>query len=282
MQPNFMLIGAAKCATTSICNTITRHPEVHVTPVKEPYFFANDEIFAQGVDWYESLFDEEPDKPMRGEGSNRYTMREVFPHAADRIHAYNPDLKLVYVVRDPLPRIVSYWIEKRSHLGDSVHWDFNTAVRENRDWLVDSSRYWHQLQPYLERFGGERVRVMFFEDYKRDQAAFLRQMFEFLGVDPMWEPPGETRHVNPSEGKLVPKPALSKLRSFGLWRAARRLVPRSIIRPIKRRLFLETLDEKPRWNSDTRRWVLEDVGIAEDARHLLSHCGRAETMWTLT
>ena len=78
MKPNYMMIGAAKCATTTMRSLFGHHPEIFMVS-KESQFFNDDEIFGQGLDWYESLFAEAGSKLLRGEGCNGYTMKEALP-----------------------------------------------------------------------------------------------------------------------------------------------------------------------------------------------------------
>src|SRR3990172_8281786 len=127
MKPNYMVIGAAKCATTTICSLLRRHPDVFMVDCKEPQFFNQDEIFARGFEWYESLFDEAGRKKMRGEGSNASSMKEVYPQALPRIAAYAGDLKLIYCVRDPFERIESHWLEKPAHGAGEVPHEFENS-----------------------------------------------------------------------------------------------------------------------------------------------------------
>jgi Sulfotransferase domain len=226
MKPNYMLIGASKCASSSICTLLGSHPDVFMVKCKETAFFSNDEIYARGVAWYESLYAEAGEKKMRGEGSNRYTMKEVFPQAVERIVAYNPDLKLIYCVRDPIARIESYWMEIRSHGGEDVHYDFNEAVRVNRGWLVDSSNYWQQLQAFKAHFPEQNIHVVFYEDFKTDPAEVMRSCFQFLGVDHEIELADPSLHIGDFSTKTVPSKTLSRLREYKLFRILRQIVPK--------------------------------------------------------
>lgn len=281
MKPNYMIIGAAKCATSTVCNLLGQHPDVFMVECKEPFFFSNDEIYARGFDWYESLYNQADDKKMRGEGSNRYTMKEVFPDTVSRIVSYAPDLKLIYVVRDPISRIESYWMEKRSHGGESVHYDFNTAVQVNRDWLVDSSNYWQQINAYRPYFPDDRIHIIFLEDFKADSHAVMRRCFEFLDVDPDASLANSNLHYNPSirpgRYKRAPSNFLSRLRSYSMFRAGVKLIPESLRNPLKKKLFFREIKERPQWNKETREWVA-DI-LEADTRKFLQHYGKPETFW---
>lgn len=81
MTPNYLVIGASKCATSSLCANLGQHPDVFMTHPKEPSFFSHDPIYARGWDWYLSLFEDAGDVSARGEGSTSYTKAFAHPHA---------------------------------------------------------------------------------------------------------------------------------------------------------------------------------------------------------
>jgi hypothetical protein len=74
MRPNYLVIGAHKCATTTVCTLLGQHPDAFMAEVKEVHFFSKDEVFGRGFAWYESLFDPAGSKKRIGEGRPTYTM----------------------------------------------------------------------------------------------------------------------------------------------------------------------------------------------------------------
>lgn len=279
MKPNYMLIGAAKCATSSLCTLLGQHPDIFMVKCKEPFFFSNDEIYSRGFDWYESLYELAGNKKMRGEGSNRYTMKEIFPNTISRIVSYAPDLKLIYVVRNPISRIESYWLEKRTHGGESVHYDFNTAVRVNRDLLVDSSNYWQQINVYRDHYPDERILILFYEDFIKKPEAIMRRCFEFLKVEPDAPIPDFYIRQGQTSGRLVPTNTLSRLRSFSSFRAVVKLIPEYIRKPLKKRLFSKKIQERPQWTPENRAWVA-DI-LEDDIHEFLKYAGKPVDFWNL-
>ncbi len=185
MKPNFLIIGAAKCGSTTITSLLGMHPDVYTVPY-EVDFFAFDERYKRGISWYESLFSPAEGVTCVGENSNKYTMKENFPCVLDRILDYfDPsDLKLIYSVRHPFEMIESFWIERRSHGGESMHYDFNTAVTRNMEHIVNMANYWSQIEPYRKYFSDEQIHIVFLEDLKIDQAKVIGECFDFLGVNP--------------------------------------------------------------------------------------------------
>jgi len=274
-----MLIGAGKCATSTICSHLGNHPDVYMVEPKEPHFFSRDEVFARGFDWYESLYSEVTNETMIGEGSNTYTAKEAFPHTLERLVQYAPTLKLIYCVRDPIPRIESFWMERRSHGGESVHYDFNRAVKENRDVLVDASNYWQQILPYFDAYSRDNVHIIFFEDFRNDPKSVMSACFEFLGVDPTIPLTDASLHTGQTANRSAARPSLSKLRSIGAFRAAAKLVPTGVREPIKQRFLFKNMETRPQWNPTVKQWVRQE--LAADTRRLLEYCGKPQDFWPL-
>src|SRR3954469_1261824 len=96
-----------KAGTTTISGTLTAHSDVFMCTPKEPQFFTT--RWNRGLSWYESLFASAGDAHARGDGSTSYTDFPRKPEAAGRMAATVPDLKLVYVVRDPIARMRSHY-----------------------------------------------------------------------------------------------------------------------------------------------------------------------------
>ena len=104
--PNFIIIGAAKSATTTLTTILPKHPDIFISKTKEPKFFGR--YYNKGWDWYASRFSEGQGSALRGEGSTMYTSQmKAFKNTPELMHQYLPKLKLIYIVRHPLDRIIS-------------------------------------------------------------------------------------------------------------------------------------------------------------------------------
>ncbi|MEX2430634.1 MAG: sulfotransferase, partial [Dehalococcoidia bacterium] len=110
VRPNFLVLGAMKSATTTLCELLATHPQAFVCEPKEPEFFCKDEVYSRGWPWYQSLFRSALHKKAVGEGSTSYTKKLLFPRTASRIAAHVPDARLIYIVRHPIERIESHWM----------------------------------------------------------------------------------------------------------------------------------------------------------------------------
>lgn len=188
--PTFFIIGAAKAGTTSLHYYLDLHPQIQMSAVKEPGFFAgpeNGRPYAMGrigrLEEYERLFD--PSIEMRGEASPNYTSYPLRQEVPERIKQLVPDARFIYLVRDPVARTVS-------------HHQHVVALGEERRALEDvlsdlsepsllpetcSSLYASQLEQYLGHFSEEKILVVDQADFFTNRRSTLREIFAFLSVD---------------------------------------------------------------------------------------------------
>ena len=178
--PNLIVIGGLKCGTTSLHHYLNLHPQVAMSRPKELNFFVEELNWELGTGWYASHF--EAGAPVRGETSPHYTNRPRFEGVAARMRATLDDARVVYVVRDPIDRILSHYLHNAG--GGYESRPLEEALADERSAYVDRSRYAFQLEPYLEAFGRDRIAIVSREELKDDRQATMRRLFEFLGVDP--------------------------------------------------------------------------------------------------
>ena len=107
--PNLLVIGAGKCGTTSLHYYLGLHPQISMSYVKELNFFVKEHKWRRGVKWYQSNFS--GSARIYGETSPAYTNYPVFSGVPERIYSTLPLAKLIYLVRDPLKRIFSHYIQ---------------------------------------------------------------------------------------------------------------------------------------------------------------------------
>jgi len=184
-EPDFIIIGAMKSATTTLYEQLVQQPGIFLSEPKEPNFFSDDAEYARGLGWYASLFAPAAPGDLRGEASTHYTKLPTYPQTVERLHAAVPDAKLIYVMRHPVDRLVSQYIHEWSE--GSLSDDINAAVRIHPR-LVAYSCYARQLQPYRDRFGTAAILPVFFERLLNDSQAELERVCQFLGYagSPRW------------------------------------------------------------------------------------------------
>jgi Sulfotransferase domain len=202
---DFLVIGAARCGTTSLWRALVSHPQIRVPSDKEREFFSSDERYARGLDAYlERTFPNLGDETI---GTVTPQLMQPEPRALEtivsRIGATCPEVKLVAMLRDPIERGVSQFRRTKKVTQRHRDEDFDGFIerltekrgRMDKIPLVRASDYGRILRFYFEAFDREQIRVFFTQDLDREPATLYRQLFEFLGVEPDHSP-GEPRvHV---------------------------------------------------------------------------------------
>jgi hypothetical protein len=276
-KPDFLVIGAMKCASSTVCAFLEDHPEVFMVPRAEPKFFSHDENWARGPEWYAAFFEGAGDARIVGEGTNAYAAGAMHPHAAARIAGFAPDVRIIYMVRDPLARMGSAWVQNRVDSGDRFPPTLDEAIRRMPELYVDQSLYWRNLSLYRAHFPDDRIFVGFMEDLNRDQQSFFRRLTDFLGVAPAAEI--QRGHVNPSEGKAVPTALYSRVNRNPLIAILKRLTPKGLRTTVKRRLLSGSAKEVATMSPAVRAETL--AAVRDDALALLAHCGKPADFWPL-
>jgi hypothetical protein len=229
--PTFFVIGASKCGTTSLHQYLAAHPEIAMSKNKEPLCFVYE--WEKRIHRYRDLF---PDNAaaVRGESSTGYSAYPWQPEVPDRIRATVPDARIVYVVRDPIPRTVSHYAQ---NVWDSVPVrPFDELVSDPDDPMnmpVWASRYATQIERWLERFPEERILVLDQRDLLQERAATLRRIFTFLEVDAEFTSPQWYERHNVARDHRVPNELARLLgpvarlmgRTPKVWRLVTRPIP---------------------------------------------------------
>jgi hypothetical protein len=189
--PDFIIVGPQKCATTWIYEGLVDHPEVYVPDTDSVHFF--DMQYHRGLDWYREFFPTDPSGQTIGEETPSYIRSAKTPA---RIAELNPDTKIIISMRNPVDRAFShYWHEKAK---GKISFDFE-EVFENYDlyqnW-VEPGFYDTHIQRFEEQFDTDQIKLLLFDDLIEDDAAFIRDVYEFIGVDPEFTPSTIDERVN--------------------------------------------------------------------------------------
>jgi Sulfotransferase domain len=178
--PNLIVIGAQKCGTTSLHSYLDLHPEISMSRDKETDFFLWHQ--ERGAEWWRTQF--RPRARIRGESSTGYTTYPLAPWVPERIAAAQPEARLIYLVRDPVDRLVSAYVHlvasgrtERSPEEVFTHPDLGESD------LVYRGLYAMQLERYLEHFDLEQILVLEHRDLLEHRDRTLRRAFRHLGVD---------------------------------------------------------------------------------------------------
>lgn len=273
--PNFLVIGAMKCATSTVCGYLEQQPEVFMVPRGEPNYFSHDANFAKGPEWYGRFFEGCTTEPIRGEGSNDYASGALYPETAARIAAFDPGMRIIYMVRHPLDRIASAWVQNRADSGDAVPATLDRAVREMPDRYVDVSLYWKNLQRYRAHFPDAQILLGFMEDLSADPDTHLARIARFLGVSEA--APVRRAHVNPTSGKRVPGVAYTAVNRLPFSAGLKAMLPEGLRRAVKTRLLSRPTAGLPRLSATLRAELMPL--LQADSAALLAHAGKPPDFW---
>jgi hypothetical protein len=288
LLPNLITIGAMKCGTTSLHRYLDQHPEISMSTQKEPGFFKEDD-FLDRLDWYSSLFTE---ALVRGESSTGYTAYPLSPGVPERIHSLIPDVKLIYLVGDPLKRIVANWVESY-YTQEDLHPQAIYAQKAGRplleglqDWddpynyYVAKSRYATQLEQYLKVFPASQILVLDQSDLGERTTETLREVFAFAGVDDTFESEAFTSQHNVGVGRRRRLTTYSKIRRRAMALGLDR-VPERFRRPIGQRIgrTLSRQVERPKLDTGTLPGLTEL--LREEANRLRELTGKQFAGWSV-
>lgn len=279
-RPDFVVIGAMKCATSTLHEQLARQPGIWMSTPKEPNFFSDDAAWGRGLDWYRRLFARAPAGHLTGESSTHYTKLPTHPDALPRIRRHLPHARLVYVMRDPVERIVSQYVHEWSIGALPREGSIDDALRTMPE-LVDYSRYDMQIAPYLDAFGASAVLPVFFERLVRYPQDELRRVCAHVGYDgePHWQEESERENVSSARLRR-PRLLQGLLQIESLKPIRRMLVPEAIRSRIRARW---SLGGRPRPSERSIEWLHAELD--PDMRRLgerlgldLSCAGFAETV----
>lgn len=241
--PDYIVIGAMKCGTSTLAAQLGAQSGLFMTDPKEPNYFSDDDIFARGPEWYAELFAPADAQDLKGEASTHYTKQPDLPETLPRMQAALRDVRLVYMIRDPMARLVSHYIHEWSQgvLSGSL-----ADALETHGPLVDYGRYGWQVAPYIEAYGRDAVLLTSLERLNADRQAELSRIAAHIGHDgPVsWQDSVGAENVSservrrlPLHGLLVDNPVATVLR--------RALVPKALRARIRAARQMTTRPEIP-------------------------------------
>jgi Sulfotransferase domain len=206
---DFVLAGAQKSGTTALHYFLSRHPKITMGDQQEIHFFDNDGLFAAKVD-YEELHKHYPalvPSTIAGDCTPSYLYHAP---AMERISKYNPKIKSLILLRNPVDRAFAHWNMQRFRGREPL--DFFDAVREEKTRIagappaearrfayVDRGFYGRQLERLFKFFPRDQVKAVKFEDFKEKQRETLGSIFSFLGLEPLRSMRTKDRNIVPYE-----------------------------------------------------------------------------------
>ncbi len=272
--PNLIVIGAMKCATTSLHWYLDLHPEVAMSRPKAVNLFVTQrELGATDIKEYRSRFP--ADVPVRGESSPSYTKKQMYPGVPERISRFLPDVRLVYIIRDPIERIISHYAHAWASRMEERELD-EALDNLEQNHFVEPSLYHAQLSAFLEYYPLSQIHVTTLERLKTHSESTMREVFHFLGV--------ESSFVSPDFGQAQHS-SREKRRVTRVGQFARQKLGRHRVQRLRRTLPIDSLfyeaQSVPRpILNDRLRHRLEER-LVDDVRDLRALTGLAFEQWSL-
>ena len=273
-RPTFIVVGAAKCGTTSLYHYLDKHPEVYMSPIKETNHFSNDidpdnfsteyklhesrkhfsldkwlaaEMpekrwgwYVKNRDQYWQLYGKMKNEKAAGEISNSYLYSAT---AAAEIKNALPNTKIIMMLRNPIDRLYSHYLanlrDGKTLLTCFEELNYDIA-KVDKGWgvshlYIELGLYYEQVKRYLDTFSSDNVKIYFHDDYKKDPERLIGDMFEFIGVDKNIIVDFNEKH---NEAKVPKNKYFIHLISvLGIKKRIFRILPKNIKKNIKNSFF---------------------------------------------
>jgi Sulfotransferase family len=269
--PNFFVVGAPKAGTTSLYYYLGQHPEVYISPIKEPNYFAEEirlaNVSAQWQDWaqrehdslqlylrgpmrekrfggivskwpdYLKLFENVNGEKAVGEASVCYLWSRT---AARNIASTTPNAKIIMVLRNPVDRAFSQY--KQAVAAGLVGHSFREQLRKSFNNKSDQFEllnpflelglYYEQVRRYMEQFSTENLRIYLYEEYKQAPTCTITDIFRFLKVDPHFSPDVSEKHLQTSLPRFTWGSFM--LKKYGVWSRLKNTIPQEFLPVVKK------------------------------------------------
>jgi hypothetical protein len=293
-RPDLFIVGAPKSGTTSLYDYLDGHPEIYMSPVKEPIYFAPDmqagfkHRFTYGVDEtaYLDLYADARDEKHLGEASTRYLASHQAPNL---IHEFEPSSRIVAILRNPVEMIYALHNERVSHGAEDVV-DFESALALDDERRAgrklphgsnamgavyrDNARFGEQVQRWVDTFGRDRVLVIIFDDFAAETPGQFRRVLEFLEVDPNYQPAefAVSNASHKSRGGVVRRLFESRLARWGRRKALPAVVGENNAARMARRVRHSRLNRRPNPRPPMRPELVRE--LQDEFMGDVAHLGR--------
>ena len=228
--PQALVIGAPKAGTTTLCATLMRHPGIWMYPRKETHFF-NDHYDTRGLEWYRGLFADAPPGALVMEGTPDYAMSHCVDKTMARIAAHIPQARLIFMVRDPVDRIESHYVQRVSN-----HRTLVPLQKALKRWpeIIGSSDYPALMATVHRYFPPEQVLVLFLDDYIADRTAVHQRVLAFLDLPDVGQDVLDAMAAQPAlhrrKDQGMDRPLLARLRQSRHFDRINMALPRFVVR----------------------------------------------------
>ncbi len=272
--PDFVIIGAMKCGTTSLHGILSRHPDIFMSQEKELHFFTAAYNYHRGVAWYRRQF--RSDRRLCAEASPSYAAWPKHPGVPERMRELIPEARLIYCVRDPIDRAISHY--RHAMANGLYRMPIDEGIR--REPFLRQGRYATQLSRYFGAgWSAERILVVQAEQLRAHRAEVVSRVLSFLGLETSGLDVASTSDRHVTDRKRVPsdrgtrlKDRIAPMMQHVPW-TLRTHLERAILWPLSSPMPMLSLKE------ETRAFLADQ--FAEEARRLRDYTGQSFAGWSV-
>jgi hypothetical protein len=281
-KPNLFVIGAMKSGSTTVHEYLQLHRDIYMSGEKEPGYFVPELWGRRPESDYTALFAQAGSERYVGESSTHYTKLPRYTGVAEKIAAYAPGARFIYIMRHPVERAIShYYHAVRDVRMSGETRDILSAISANQDYFAFSD-YQRQLKPYFQLFGKDKILTLVFEEFKSDPATSLTRICDWLEL-PHFSSPLPTIAANraPEEyQKASGRGFLNRIRNSRTYDLVAPLVPTALR---QRAAAASVTTTTQSISDDERRAVYRYLAApANDSIRALSQLtGRDYALWEL-
>ncbi|MCP4245467.1 MAG: sulfotransferase domain-containing protein [bacterium] len=273
--PNFLIAGASKAGSTWLRICLEDHPEVFMPSGPTLDFFSRN--YDKGMAWYASHFKDTGGRQTVGEKSTSYI---IFDDVPERIRAWNPDVRLIFILREPIARAYSHYC--MNYRGGAISGDVDAELHADSR-LVREGFYHHNIGRFLALFPREQVHILLYDDLRADAEKFYANVCTILGVDPTYKPEMLHGKAHVKKGKLRFHGLLNPVIRGMQWAGGHNRLAYRLNRRILENKFLSTtrlLNREPKypvWSPEAKRRIAELY--RSDVAKLSEMLGRDLSHW---
>lgn len=271
--PDFMIIGAMKSGTTSLHDYLGKHPDIFMSKQKEIHYFADNNFYKYDAEWYKNHF--VTNKKIAGTSPQNYTKchNKYYKNIPERIKNYIPEIKFIYILRDPIERYRSHILE--NYYGEPRHdVEYNISIQH----YEKTGMYYMQLCEYLKYFKMDQIHILTLEELKKHRLRVLNEVFVFLGLEKLENEDVFNFVSNNHESKVLPDSVINTL----AFRILNKVAPKQAQNVSRSKLlkkYIFTKGEK-KYLSGSEIMRLKEI-YSEDVSSLRKLTGRSFSDWSV-